>query len=695
MDSKSSKTARRWALCSILGILILAAAKHSPAVGAQDSAPALSLNPSTGTTGSDRGQSPASPAAVGAFPGAASYDSGWLAIDAGQTLILTHDLGGSTDNYLVDLRFHSGTTDLEYHGINQLAYGGNQLISPPPSGYAADDLVGAYWRSLTASTIKVSRMPQDKSYAGYVRVRIWVVTSESWDSGWKDVTPDSPSSLAFAIAGGSRENYLVYLEFKDTGSYINPLLSLGVHQRFYGGASLAGTNDQVGAYWRNLTDNSITVYCRPDETRINQVRVRIWSRAKATYDSGWVPAPKGLYGSFGHNVGGNPDDYIVDLQFDDAAVWGVNQRCYGGCDLRTKDGIYADKKTGAYWRNLSRTGIEVGRRTDDEFAVKVRVRIWNIWTPTRPNFDSGWRSTMTGTVNTLTHNLGGSPDDYFVNFIFSDTSWKVHQLYYGIKYFGENKPSGYSGGNAAGMYWRSLDSDSVVVYRGGDDTTTDQWRLRIWKMPKPDYDSGYTSIPAGTALPFNHGLVGSSSEFWIDVTFLDADPSVGINQRYWGGAVTHAATDHYYGASWGNFTATDSSHSMNVYRFPDDTTADKVRVRIWRIKTADYMSGYTAIAAGATPIFIHNLRVDTDRLLVDVTAQYGTSFHKYCYGRVDNGTGSPFPGTSDNDRMGFSWYNLTSTIINVQRMQEDNWVQYVNVRIWALPVNVFLPVIRR
>ena len=255
---------------------------------------------------------------------------------------------------------------------------------------------------------------------------------------------------------------------------------------------------------------------------MNQVRVRIWNQPKPTYDSGWVNGNLGTYVNLVHNIGGNPDDYIVDLQFKDPNnSMGVNQRCYGGCDLRTLNGDYSNTKQGAYWRRLTSTNIEVGRRADDVFADQVRVRIWNFWTPTRPDYDSGWKTTTAGSISQPFHYLGGSEDDYLVNLIYSDTTWKVNQMYYGVKYFGANPPSGYSANQSAGAYWRSLTNSSIVVFRAVNDVTVDQWRLRIWRMPKPDYDSGWQTIAAGSVLSFDHGLIGDPADFLVDVSFND------------------------------------------------------------------------------------------------------------------------------------------------------------------------------
>jgi hypothetical protein len=91
-----------------------------------------------------------------------AYDSGWRHVGQGQTLTLTHALGGDPDNYVVDLQFlqpGAGGTR------NQMGYGGYNW------GNLLD--LGAQWRRLTERTIDVYRLSDDVD-ADRVRVRIWV-----------------------------------------------------------------------------------------------------------------------------------------------------------------------------------------------------------------------------------------------------------------------------------------------------------------------------------------------------------------------------------------------------------------------------------------------------------------------------------------------------------------------------------------
>lgn len=87
---------------------------------------------------------------------------------------------------------------------------------------------------------------------------------------------------------------------------------------------------------------------------------------RPNYDSGWIPLAVATSTSLVHNVGGNTDNYVVDLQFKDTGDgFGINQVFYGGDDW-----------DGASWRALTTTSIDVQRVGGDKVADEIRVRIW-------------------------------------------------------------------------------------------------------------------------------------------------------------------------------------------------------------------------------------------------------------------------------------------------------------------------------
>ena len=66
-------------------------------------------------------------------------------------------------------------------------------------------------------------------------------------------------------------------------------------------------------------------------------------------------------------MGGSPDNYVVDLQFKNAAD-GIHIYLHGGQ-------TWSDY-LGGWWEGLTNQQIRVERHTQDEWVHEVRVRIW-------------------------------------------------------------------------------------------------------------------------------------------------------------------------------------------------------------------------------------------------------------------------------------------------------------------------------
>lgn len=75
------------------------------------------------------------------------------------------------------------------------------------------------------------------------------------------------------------------------------------------------------------------------------------------------------------NLGRNPDNYVVDLQFRTQKI-GTHQRQYGGTN-RIISGLHKNSiSNGAWWTNLTSKSIIVRRGYSDKDVEEVRVRIW-------------------------------------------------------------------------------------------------------------------------------------------------------------------------------------------------------------------------------------------------------------------------------------------------------------------------------
>jgi hypothetical protein len=96
------------------------------------------------------------------------------------------------------------------------------------------------------------------------------------------------------------------------------------------------------------------------------------------YESGWQVVSQGDSETWPHNLGGNVDDYLVNMIYYDNVDNFVNQRHLGGADFGSNPpgGYSPDDRVGTYWRTLTDSDITVYRRPEDGLADYVRVRIW-------------------------------------------------------------------------------------------------------------------------------------------------------------------------------------------------------------------------------------------------------------------------------------------------------------------------------
>lgn len=94
---------------------------------------------------------------------------------------------------------------------------------------------------------------------------------------------------------------------------------------------------------------------------------------RPAYDSGWVPLLPNQILTCIHDLGGNVDNYVVDLQMKDTDFEDdIHNVGLGGYRYYVNDLRYF----GASWRDLTSTSIVVYREKHDEYADNVRIRIW-------------------------------------------------------------------------------------------------------------------------------------------------------------------------------------------------------------------------------------------------------------------------------------------------------------------------------
>lgn len=627
-----------------------------------------------------------------AFSGGPSYDSGWIYLGQDESKTLTHNLGGDMDDYVIDMQYRAS----DVNGINLRYYGGADFGNKPAPGHSEDDRVGAYWRSLNTTNVTVYRRPED-TYAEQVRIRIWIDTGPDYDSGWVALTPGAAATTLNHGLGGNSNNYVVDMQYRSAGD--------GVNQRYFGGADFGakafnGTanNHRVGLYWRTLTNATITLFRRAEDIYADEVRIRIWISPRPTYDSGWVAINQDQAQTLMHNIGGNPDDYLVDMQFV-SATNGVNKRHLGGADFGSNPpaGSSENDRVGAYWRSLTDANITIFRRAEDIYAEQVRIRIWNFWKPTSPDYDSNWVGISPDSSVTLDHSVGGSADNYHVDMLYRAPNIDgVNLRYYGGADFGTQPAPGHSAEDRVAAYWRSLTSSTITLFRRAEDTYAPDTRIRIWQMPKPDYDGGWIALGAGAAATtLSHDLGGSVADYFVDMQYRAPDAN-GINLRYYGGAdfgnnpAPGAAENDRVGAYWRSL----STSSITVYRRPDDIYAPEVRVRIWRLTKPDYDSGWFLMTQDAAHTFTHELGGVLEGYLVDMyqwDTDIANTLNQRHLGGADFGNLPPL-GYNENDRVGAYWRTLNNDEITVYRRPEDGFSDFVRIRIWSYNKSTFIPI---
>lgn len=92
---------------------------------------------------------------------------------------------------------------------------------------------------------------------------------------------------------------------------------------------------------------------------------------RPTWDSGWRDLDPGTCTTVNHNLGGNVDNYVVDLQHKKTSgtPMGINNSGIGG----DNNGATA---RGGSWQNLTTTSIDLCRWYADVSTHQLRVRIW-------------------------------------------------------------------------------------------------------------------------------------------------------------------------------------------------------------------------------------------------------------------------------------------------------------------------------
>ncbi len=278
----------------------------------------------------------------------------------------------------------------------------------------------------------------------------------TYDSGWLAIAPGEEKQVAHTM-GGNIDDYVVYLVGMD---------SQGQMEHFcYGGCDIG--NDRHGFYWYDLTQNTINIKRRNEDSMTEKIRIQIWRDPDPDFDSGWQFLLPGDTGPLAHNLGGNVDDYIVDLEFADWPGHPPHQMLYGGISFgnKTYNGNVDGQQWGAFWHSLTNNTVNITRLPDDQKALMFRGRIWN-----RPNSksDSGWVDIAADERKQLT--LSVDVNNAFIYYEQKSSAGGLNHGYYG----------GFFGLDWRGSYWSNASGNKVDAVRSLYDISAEQVRFRLY-----------------------------------------------------------------------------------------------------------------------------------------------------------------------------------------------------------------------
>lgn len=272
------------------------------------------------------------------------------------------------------------------------------------------------------------------------------------------------------------------------------------------------------------------------------------------FDSGWEElgiSPDPISLDFDHNLGGDPEEFLVELTCKDDT--------FGVYDC-SNNGFSPD----AHWYDLNENSVRVYASTFHADAVRVRI-----YDPI-PIFDSDWLENAPSNPPlaediTIKHYLLENPREYYVDLECRADALGVYDC---VDNFFQNNAN-----------WYSLTEIDLVARVSG--SLPDEVRIRIFQFEQPTqqnsfyYDSYWHTIgtrPDPIPIDFDHKLGGEIDNYHVKLDCSDDEHGVyNCTDKFWGFSTN---------ALWYDLTQTNA----RVYVL-GGTTPDKIRLRIWKFDT--------------------------------------------------------------------------------------------------------------
>ncbi len=181
------------------------------------------------------------------------------------------------------------------------------------------------------------------------------------------------------------------------------------------------------------------------------------------------------------------------------------------------------------------------------------------------------------------------------------------------------------------------------------------------------WSSGWIAINQDETITLAHNRGGDVDDYAVELWFRDTDAGgIGVNTFAYGGFENAGV---WQGAHWSNLT----DAMINVHRFADDETADRIRLRIWTLDEPDHDSGWQPMAQGGAFTLTHSLGGDSEDYTTNLwfkdSLVYGIN-NRY-FGSVEIG----------GEGHGAHWQELNDATIKVIRWANDTVAPDIRVRI--------------
>jgi hypothetical protein len=264
----------------------------------------------------------------------------------------------------------SSTSGLGVYGYASAATGTTRGVMGRSASSSGQGVMG-YASAASGTTYGVSGRSDSTSgigvygYASAASGATYGVEGKSSSPSGAGVLATGVESGADLILGGnssSQDNGTIYSD----PAYPSSDIVLGTNDTVRIDLDQDGDGEDADFEIRDKDNNLIFNVDESGDVTFGGTGVRAFPRP--AYDSGWVSLGLGEFEDLAHNLGGNTDNYVVDMTCRGSTM-GVSNRYLGG----EKDG---SNYYGAWWWNLTTSTIAVTRRTQDVDCSNVRIRIW-------------------------------------------------------------------------------------------------------------------------------------------------------------------------------------------------------------------------------------------------------------------------------------------------------------------------------